>query len=217
MNTEGTPPFDGVRHRHHLDAWPLVGAFFVAASDVFFRNEGVAVEPIVPSSQLTKSEPALDAERTFRMLEAMLPGTTPKRVCGGETDRGVTMKERARKARHAAYVLAKERKKNDPRLVELKAKLKKARREANAQAKERRKNDPVQVALKGKLKKDRQEASKLAKDQRKARASATKTAERAAKETRIKGALGFASALTSQPGSPSRTASSPSGANDDRR
>ncbi len=134
------------------------------------------------------------------MLEAMLPATTPKPGRGGETDRGLTMKERAKKARHAAYVLAKDRKKNDPRLIELKTKLKKARREANAQAKERRKNDPVQIALKGKLKKDRQEASKLAKDQRKARASATKSAERAAKETRIKVALGFASALLAQPG-----------------
>lgn len=119
---------------------------------------------------------------------------------GGESDRGLTMKERAKKARHAAYVLAKERKKNDPRLVARKAEFKLARREANALAKERRKTDPVQIALKAKNRKDRQNVSKAAKEQRKARASATKSVERAARETRMKDALGFASALASEPG-----------------
>jgi hypothetical protein len=79
-------------------------------------------------------------------------------------------REQARAARHTAYVLAKERRKNDPRTLELKEKLKQARREANAQAKERRKNDPKEIALKAKLKADRKEANKLAKEQRKARA-----------------------------------------------
>src|SRR5215813_5082118 len=51
-----------------------------------------------------------------------------------------TMRERAREARHAVYLLAKERRKNDPRTLELKERLKQARREANAQAKERRKS-----------------------------------------------------------------------------
>jgi hypothetical protein len=123
----------------------------------------------------------------------------PERGHGRESDRGLTVKERAKKARHAAYLSAKERKKNDPRMVELKAKLKQARREAYEQAKERRKNDPAQVALKAKIKKDRQDASKLAKDQRKARASAAKKAERAAKDTRMKVAFGFAAASQSQP------------------
>lgn len=52
-----------------------------------------------------------------------------------------TMRERAREARHAAYVLAKERRKNDPRTLELKERLKQTRREANAQAKERASKD----------------------------------------------------------------------------
>lgn len=151
------------------------------------------------------------------MIEAMLPTATPKRDHGRESDRGLTMKERAKKARHAAYVLAKERKKNDPRVVELKAKLKQARREANAQAKERRKNDPARLALKAKIKKDRQDANKLARDQRKARASAAKKAERAAKDTRMKIAFGFSSSLPAQPESSSRNASCPLAVEDDGR
>jgi hypothetical protein len=96
------------------------------------------------------------------------------------------MKERAKKARHEAYVLAKERKKNDPRTIQLKEAMKQRRREANAQATERRKNDPTQIGFKAKLKKGRQEANKQAKEQRKARAEATKTVERAAKDARLK-------------------------------
>src|SRR5579872_6958931 len=82
----------------------------------------------------------------------------------------LTMRERAKEARHAAYVLAKERRKNDPRAVELKEKLKQARRDANAREKERRKTDPKEIALKAKLKAVRKEANRLAKEQRKARA-----------------------------------------------
>src|SRR5271154_4324645 len=107
----------------------------------------------------------------------------------GETeqvDRPLSMRERAKKARHEAYVLAKERRKNDPRTIQFTEKMKERRREANAQAKIRRKNDPKQIAFKEKLKKDRQEASKLAKEQRKARAEATKKAERAGKHARLK-------------------------------
>jgi hypothetical protein len=48
-------------------------------------------------------------------------------------DRPLSMKERAKKARHEAYVLAKQRKKNDPRTIQLKEKMKQGRREANAQ------------------------------------------------------------------------------------
>ena len=96
------------------------------------------------------------------------------------------MRERAKKARHEAYVLAKERRKNDPRTIQFTEKMKERRREANAQAGIRRKNDPKQIALKEKLKKDRQEASKLAKEQRKARAEATKKAERDGKHARLK-------------------------------
>jgi hypothetical protein len=77
----------------------------------------------------------------------------------------MTMRERARTARHAAYVIAKERRKNDPRTLELKEKLKQARRAANAQAKERRKTDPKEIALKA----DRKEANRRANEQRKAR------------------------------------------------
>jgi len=69
------------------------------------------------------------------------------------------MKERARTARHEAYVAAKERRKNDPRMAELKARVKAARREASAKAKELRKTDPKQLALKEKLKQDRREAN----------------------------------------------------------
>jgi membrane protein involved in colicin uptake len=151
------------------------------------------------------------------MIQAMLRAATPRRDHGHESDRGLTMEERAKKARHAAYVLAKERKKKDPRIVELKAKLKQARREANAQAKERRKNDAAQIALEAKIKKDRQDASKLAKDQRKARASATKKAERAAKDTHMRAALGFASALLSQSGPQPSAASCPPGVEYDDR
>jgi hypothetical protein len=67
----------------------------------------------------------------------------------GETeqvDRPLSMKERAKKARHEAYVLAKERRKNDPRTIQFAEKMKERRREANAQAKIRRKNDPTQIA-----------------------------------------------------------------------
>jgi hypothetical protein len=103
-----------------------------------------------------------------------------------QADRPLSMKERAKRARHEAYVLAKERRKNDPRTLQLKEEMKQRRREANAQAKERRKNDPTQIAFKAKLKKDRQEANKLAKEQRKARAEATKAAERASKDARLK-------------------------------
>jgi hypothetical protein len=94
-------------------------------------------------------------------------------------DRPTSMKERARKARHEAYVRAREQKKSDPRTLQLKEKAKQLRREASAKAKERRKNDPVQIALKEKLKKERQEATKLAKAQRKKAASEAKRAERA--------------------------------------
>jgi len=97
-----------------------------------------------------------------------------------QVDRPLSMKERAKNG-HDAYMLAKERRKNDPRTIQFTEKMKERRREANAQAKIRRKNDPKQIALKEKLKKDRQEASKLAKEQRKARAEATKKAERAAR------------------------------------
>ena len=104
----------------------------------------------------------------------------------GHADRRPSMKERAKKARHEAYVLAKERKKNDPRTIQLKETMKQRRREASAQAKERRKSDPKQIAFKAKLKKDRQAANKLAKDQRKATATATKKAERASKDAVLK-------------------------------
>jgi len=101
-------------------------------------------------------------------------------------DRPLSMKERAKKARHEAYVLAKERRKSDPRTIQFKEKMKQGRREANAQAKERRKNDPKQIAFKAKLKKDRQEANRQAKAQRKATAEATKRAERASKDAWLK-------------------------------
>jgi hypothetical protein len=103
-----------------------------------------------------------------------------------QVDRSLSMKERAKKARHDAYVLAKERRKNDRRTIQFTETMKERRSEANAQAKIRRKNDPKRIALKEKLKKDRQEASKLAKEQRKARAEATKTAEPASKYARLK-------------------------------
>jgi hypothetical protein len=86
----------------------------------------------------------------------------------------LTLKERAKKARHEAYLAAKERRKSDPRTAELKARAKAARREASAQAKERRKTDPKQLALREKLKKDRRDAS----EQRKSRTGATETTER---------------------------------------
>jgi hypothetical protein len=44
----------------------------------------------------------------------------------------------------------------------------------------------MQIAFKAKLKMDRQEANKLAKEQRKATATATKKAERASKDARLK-------------------------------
>ena len=46
-----------------------------------------------------------------------------------QVDRPLLMKERAKKARHEAYVLAKERKKNDPRTIQLKEKMKQGRRD----------------------------------------------------------------------------------------
>jgi hypothetical protein len=58
-----------------------------------------------------------------------------------QVDRPLSTKERAKKARPEAYVLAKERKKNDPRTIQLKEKMKQGRREANAQPKERRRAD----------------------------------------------------------------------------
>jgi hypothetical protein len=83
---------------------------------------------------------------------------------GQEANRGLTMRERAKKARHEAYVIAKERRKNDPRTI----------------------------ALKEKLKKNRQEANKLAKERAKTRAGATKKAKRAGKDARLKSNLAFA-------------------------
>ena len=100
-------------------------------------------------------------------------------------DRPLSMKERARKARHEAYVRAKEQRKNDPRTLQLKEKAKQLRREASVKAKERRKNDPEQMAFKEKLKKERHEATKLAKAQRKAAAWEAKKAERASKNARL--------------------------------
>src|SRR5580704_19668357 len=109
---------------------------------------------------------------------------SPRNAVGGteQVDRPLSMKERAKKARHEAYVLAKERRKNDPRTIQLKEKMRERRREANAEAKERRKNDPTQIAFKAKLKKDRQEANKRAKEDRKAGAQAGKAAERSEKD-----------------------------------
>ena len=46
----------------------------------------------------------------------------------GQVDRPLSMKERAKKARHDAYVLAKERRKNDPRTIQFKEKMKERRR-----------------------------------------------------------------------------------------
>jgi hypothetical protein len=104
------------------------------------------------------------------------------------------MRERARKARHEAYLAAKERRKNDPRTAELKAKVKAARREANARAKERRKTDPKQIALKEKLKKDRQAATALAREQRRSRTAAAKKAERAGKDKHLRSRIAAANA-----------------------
>jgi len=106
-----------------------------------------------------------------------------------------TMRERAREARHAAYLLAKERRKNDPRTLELKERLKQARREANAQAKERRKSDPKEIVRKSKLKADRHEANRLAKEQRKAQAQSTMKAERASKDEKLRAGIASANAL----------------------
>jgi hypothetical protein len=75
-----------------------------------------------------------------------------------------TMMERAKMARHEAYLAAKEYRKNDPRTAERKARMKAARREASAKAKELRKTDPKQIALKEQLKKDRQTANAVAKE-----------------------------------------------------
>ena len=96
------------------------------------------------------------------------------------------MKERARKARHEAYLAAKERRKNDPRTAELKAKVKAVRREASARAKARHKADPKQIALKEKLKQDRRAASALAKEQRKARTAADRKTERADRDGHLR-------------------------------
>jgi hypothetical protein len=114
----------------------------------------------------------------------MLKMKASKTDASEDASRPLTMKERAREARHAAYVFAKERRKSDPRTLELKEKLKQARREANAQAKERRKTDPKEIALRAKLKANRQEANRVAKDQRKARAGETKKNERASGHAR---------------------------------
>jgi hypothetical protein len=114
---------------------------------------------------------------------------------GQDASRPQTIRERARAARHAAYVIAKERKKTDPRTLELKEKLKLARREANAQAKERRKTDPKEIALKAKLKADRKEANRRAKEQRKMRAGETTKAERASKYARLHTSLAPANTL----------------------
>lgn len=110
----------------------------------------------------------------------------PRNARGEQVDRPLSMKERAKKARHEAYVLARERRKNDPRTIQFTEKMRRGRREANAQAKILRKNDPKQIAFKEKLKKGRQEASKVAKEQRKAGAEVTKRAERASKDARLK-------------------------------
>jgi hypothetical protein len=122
------------------------------------------------------------------------------------------MRERAKRARHAAYLAAKERRKNDPRTAELKAKVKAARREANARAKERRKNDPKQIALKEKLKEDRRAASALAKEQRKARAAAAKRTERADKDEHLRSKVATANTgtiLECIPGKPDGKALAP--------
>jgi len=95
----------------------------------------------------------------------------------------LTMKERAKAARHNAYVAAKERRKADPRMAELKAKVKVARREASAKAKELRKTDPKQIALKEKLKQDRRAASASARKQRRTEA---KQGERAKKDGNLR-------------------------------
>jgi hypothetical protein len=100
-------------------------------------------------------------------------------------DRQLSMKERARQARHDAYVRARDAKKKDPRTIQLKEKAKQLRRDANAKARVRRKNDPQQIAFKEKLKKERQEASRRAKAEKKAAAAATKQAERAIKDARL--------------------------------
>jgi hypothetical protein len=117
-----------------------------------------------------------------------------------DTEQGglpLSMNERAKKARHETYVLAKERRKNDPRTIQFKEKMKARRREANAEAKERRKNYPTQIAFKAKLKKNRQEVNKRAQEDRKARAEATTKAERASKDARLKASFG---ALITPPG-----------------
>jgi hypothetical protein len=98
----------------------------------------------------------------------------------------LTMKERAKKARHDAYVAAKERRKADPRTTELKARVKAARREVSAKAKELRKTDPKQIALKEKLKKDRREAN----EQRKTRTVEAKKTERARKDGDLRLSVG---------------------------
>jgi hypothetical protein len=108
---------------------------------------------------------------------------------GQADDRRLTMKERAKKARHEAYVAAKERRKNDPRMIEMKAKLKEVRREQNAKAKEQRKNDPAQIALKEKLKADRRAARKGVRDAQKAESGAAKKAHRVSKDAQLAEAL----------------------------
>jgi hypothetical protein len=97
-----------------------------------------------------------------------------------------TMMERAKMARHEAYLAAKEHRKNDPRTAELKARMKAAGREASAKAKELRKSDPKQIALKEQLKKDRQAANAVAKEQRKTRTAAAKKVERAGKDDQLR-------------------------------
>ena len=100
-------------------------------------------------------------------------------------ERRLSMKERARKARHEAYARAKEQRKHDPRTLQWKEKAKQLRREASAKAKERRKSDPERIALKENRKKERQEANKLAKAQRKAAASEARKAKRASEDARL--------------------------------
>ncbi len=98
----------------------------------------------------------------------------------------LTMKERARAARHEAYLAAKERRKADPRTAEMKARMKAARREASAKAKELRKTDPNQIALKEKLKQERRAAN----EQRKTRTVEAKKTERARKDGDLRLSVG---------------------------
>ena len=95
------------------------------------------------------------------------PDEAPAEDCPAK----LTMKERAKKARHDAYVAARERRKADARTAELKARMKAARREASARARELRRTDPKQIARKEKLKQDRRAVNEQ-------RRTAARTAER---------------------------------------